>query len=263
MTSMAKGSVSALRIDIRTLKSNDRTIRIYLPPDYGATEKRYPVLYMHDGEKLFEEDHAGLPKWRVNASLDSLFEKNETAGVIVAGVDSSANRWDEYSPWKNSDKIRGGSGDAYAEFIVYKLKPLIDATYRTLPDRENAGVAGSSMGGFISLYIALKYPHLFSKAGVFSPAFWFARDKMLDFIKATSLKQGLRVYMDAGTDEGRLKKEYLEDAKVFSKLLSKDNKIDQRFFIDEGGAHSETAWAKRFPRAFTWLYGNSAGSPQN
>ncbi|HEX8832202.1 MAG TPA: alpha/beta hydrolase-fold protein, partial [Longimicrobium sp.] len=150
-----------------------RRVWVYLPPDYASSSKRYPVLYMHDGQNVFDDSTSGFGEWGVDETLDSLFATGDP-GVIVVAVDhGGAKRLDEYSPFINP-RHGGGEGDAYVDFLAQTLKPLIDRRYRTRPDRLNTGVAGSSMGGLISLYAALKYPDVFGRAGIFSPSLWFS-----------------------------------------------------------------------------------------
>jgi len=249
------GTISTFNIDIPRLAAAARRIWVYLPPGYEAGDLRYPVLYMHDGQNLFDPETSFCGDWGVGKTLDKLCRRKKTKGVIVVGIDNGGlERWNEYSPWGGPDGEGGGSGDKYARFIVEDLKPLIDGKFRTLPDRENTGVAGSSLGGTISFYMALKYPGVFSRAGLFSPSFWFARVEAVDLVKKAGLKQDLRVYMDVGTEEGDRKEEYLEDARLMSCIFSDEKKIEQRFVVDEGGIHNEKAWAARFPAAFLWLF---------
>ena len=249
------GKVITFDMDIPQLGAADRRIWVYLPPGYDASGLRYPVLYMHDGQNLFDPDTSFCGEWGVSRSLDKLFARKKTKGVIVIGVDNGGTeRWNEYSPWSGGGGTGRGKGDRYARFIVKDLKPLVDKKFRTLPGREYTGIAGSSLGAIISFYISLKYPGVFSRAGLFSPSFWYARSEAAALLKSARLKQGSRVYMDVGTDEGDQKDEYLSDAIAMSELISKKRGIAQRFIIDEGGIHNEKAWGRRFPPAFLWLF---------
>jgi predicted alpha/beta superfamily hydrolase len=254
------GKVLTFNIDMPQLDVAGRRIWVYLPPGYDAGELRYPVLYMHDGQNLFDPETSFCGDWGVGESLDALYREKKTEGVIVVGIDNGGEeRWNEYSPWGGPGGEGRGSGDKYARFIVDDLKPLVDKKFRTLPGREHTGIAGSSLGGTISFYISLKYPGVFSKAGLFSPSFWFARVEAVDLVKKARVKQDLRVYMDVGTEEGDRKEEYLEDARLMTCVFSDEKKIEQRFVVDEGGIHNEKAWARRFPAAFLWLF-EGAGS---
>ena len=251
----AAGKVLTFNMDMPQLGAADRRIWVYLPPGYGSSGLRYPVLYMHDGQNLFDPKTSFCGDWGVSRSLDALIGGKKTRGAIVIGVDNGGTeRWKEYSPWSVPGGPGRGKGGGYARFIVGDLKPLVDKKFRTLPGREHTGIAGSSLGAIISFYAFLKYPGVFSRAGLFSPSFWFARSEAAALLKNARVEQGARVYMDVGTDEGDQKDEYLADARAMSALLSGKRGIEQKFVIDEGGIHNEKAWAARFPAAFLWLF---------
>jgi predicted alpha/beta superfamily hydrolase len=248
------GKVSTFHIDMPRLGVAGRRAWVYLPPDYAGSGRRYPVLYMQDGQNLFCPETSYCGDWGVNGSLDALFREGKTKGAIVIGVDNGGTeRWNEYAPWPKDDGTGDGSGDKYARFIVETLKPLVDAKFRTLPGRESTAIAGSSLGAVISFYSLFKYPEIFSRAGLFSPAFWFARDRAFGLVKDTAIKRDLRIYMDVGTKEDGREDEYLADARGMAGLFSGEKNIKQRFVVDEGGRHNEKAWARRFPAAFLWL----------
>jgi predicted alpha/beta superfamily hydrolase len=253
-------NVFTFYVKIKQLHNRKRKIWVYLPPDYNSTDKRYPVLYMHDGQNLFDEatSFAGQV-WGIDKTLNSLFAKKKTRGVIVIGIDNGEkHRMDEYSPWKNRfpglETEKGGKGDRYSDFIVQDLKPQIDKLFRTLDDRDNTGIGGSSLGGFISIYIGLKHPEIFSKIAAFSPSFFFAREEIHHFINKIKLKQKMRVYMDVGTEEGHFREHYVECTDAVNRIFSKNKKIVKKYVIDEGGTHNEAEWARRFPQAFLWLF---------
>ncbi|MGF1703933.1 alpha/beta hydrolase [Photobacterium makurazakiensis] len=258
--------------------NRQRTVRIYLPVDYFTSEKSYPVLYMQDGQNVFEPELciAGA-SWQAAEHLDDFQEKGKTEGIIVVAVDCSKargnlGRRDEYSPWPFSpiDELsdwheasltQGGEGKAYCDFLVNTLKPYIDAHYRSMPAREHTTIAGSSMGGFISLYSILQYQDTFSKAGIFSPAFWFSAKPMKAFIHNKKINQPIDIYMDIGTHE-------TSDASnpafpslyhslaldVANQLSAKSKQLHCEFHIDKGGIHSEYAWASRFPAMIEQFY---------
>lgn len=235
--------------------STYRRIWIYLPPDYDTANKHYPVLYMQDGQNLFDQSTAFAGEWHIDETMEALFRDSLTTGAIVVGIDNAqSNRTYEYVPWKT--KTGGGGGDTYAEFLVNTLKPYIDSKYRTLSDREHTGIAGSSLGGVISLYTALTYPSIFSKVGVFSPAFWIAKQEMIDYINKHPMTKPLHMYFDVGTDEGDKKQEYVDDLHTIIETLSSagyPNYLMQTI-IAEGAQHNEAAWSSRFPGAFLWLF---------
>ncbi len=276
-----------MKSDIRIVENYEikelnklRTLRIYLPPDYEKGNKNYPVLYMHDGQNLFHDETASYGKsWKIAETLDRMFYNGETEGIIVVGIDNSRadnglDRLNEYSPWVNEeigkfiswatvDYPLGGEGQKYAEFIVNTLKKDIDKNFRTKKGKEYTGIAGSSMGGLISLYIGLKYQDIFSKIGVFSPAFFFKQDKTNDFVRKSNIGEHVKIYMDIGTEETSdesipdFNKIYVNMAQEMDLILKNEKGIKReniKFIIDEGARHEEEAWAKRFPEAVKWLY---------
>ena len=159
-----------------------RRVWLYLPPDYGWSTKRYPVLYMHDGHNVFDSATSFAGEWGVDETLDSLQAAGDWGAIVVAVDNGGMHRMDEYNPWRASDaKNGGGEGDAYVEFVAKTLKPYIDAHYRTRSDPQSTAVIGSSMGGLISLYATLKYPEVFGRAGVFSCACWIASSQIVAY----------------------------------------------------------------------------------
>ncbi len=228
-----------------------RTLRIFLPEGYRDSDKRYPVIYMHDGQNLFDDHTSFAGEWKIDETINAFIRDLKWVGAIVVGIDNGGDlRLNEYSPWFNSDRNGGGEGDRYVDFLVKTLKPWIDNRYRTLTDRDNTMVAGSSLGGLISLYAGMKYPETFSRLGLFSPAFWFAKQQLIDMIGAVQISQNFRIYLDAGTLEGTA---YVGDAKQFRMILENKGVKHLKLVIDEGARHNEAAWARRFPDALRWL----------
>ncbi|RZK32590.1 MAG: esterase, partial [Hymenobacter sp.] len=161
-----------------------RRVWLYLPPGYSqAGRQRYPVLYLQDGQNVFDDATAYAGEWGVDETLNQLRASGQDpTGCIVVAVDNGGDhRLDEYSPWVNAEYKKGGEGDQYTNFLTLSLKPYIDAHYRTQPDAAHTAIAGSSMGGLIALYAGLKYPQVFGRIGVFSPAIWFAKDSILSY----------------------------------------------------------------------------------
>ncbi|MCC6463016.1 MAG: alpha/beta hydrolase [Saprospiraceae bacterium] len=229
-----------------------RRIWVYLPPDYATTDKRYPVLYMHDAQNLFDNETSSFGEWQVDESLNRLFNQGDY-GCIVVGIDNGgAKRLDEYSPWKNPE-YGGGEGDEYMDFLTKTLKPKIDATYRTLPGRQTTGLMGSSMGGLISMYGFADWQQTFSRAGVLSPAFWFAGTGPVDDIRAHPKQGDARIYFLAGGEEP----DYVEQdiLNVSNALLSAGFAPgDIRLNVVADGQHSEWFWRREFPAAYQWLF---------
>jgi len=164
-----------------------RRVLVYLPADYGQNPKRrYPVLYMHDGQNVFDAATSFSGEWGVDETLDRLRATGQdpAVGIVVAVDNDAQHRSDEYIPWRNADLKSGGQGGAYVDFLALTLKPYVDTHYRTRPDAAHTGVAGSSLGGLISVYAALKYPRVFGQVGAFSPAFWVCNDSLKAFAQA-------------------------------------------------------------------------------
>ncbi len=250
-TSTAAANVSIMHNAFEMPQLNrTRRIRIYLPPDYATSGKNYPVLYMHDGQNLFDVATSFAGEWQVDETLNQLHSQGKTVPIVV-GIDNGANRIAEYTPWPNS-QYGGGEGALYAAFIVETLKPYIDANYRTLPQREFTGVMGSSLGGLISFYIAHKYQHVFSKAGIFSPSFWFS-ESVNDFTTQTGKQNTVKYYMMAGTSESSTMIPLLEEMKNRLQVIGV---VNEDIFLKQvpGGQHNEALWRDGFREAYEWLF---------
>lgn len=230
-----------------------RRIWLYLPTDYLTSTKRYPVLYMQDGQNLFDTYYSFAGEWKVDESMNELFD-NADYGAIVVGIDNGgANRTDEYCPYVNPS-YGGGHGEAYASFIVHTLKPHIDSLFRTRPEREYTGIAGSSLGANISMFAAVEYQDVFSKVGIFSPAFWIS-DSIYQHITHTGIHQEMKIYFVAGTTESST---MISDMQaVYDTLVSAGESVaDMDFISSPDGAHSEWFWAREYPAAYDWLFGD-------
>ena len=230
-----------------------RKIWIYLPEDYDASKKKYPVIYMHDAQNLFDNLTSFSGEWQIDETMDEFFLEGKKQAIIVGIDNGGSERLNEYSPWKNT-KYGGGKGDLYADFLAQTLKPYIDKNYRTASSAKNTGLIGSSMGGLISFYTGLKYPEKFGKLGVFSPSFWFAKEDLTLYLNeySKSLKK-TKIYLLAGRKESE---EMVTDIKktvplLISKGICRKN-IKTKF--DDYGTHSESYWAKEFPAAYLWLF---------
>ncbi|OWP64181.1 alpha-dextran endo-1,6-alpha-glucosidase [Hymenobacter amundsenii] len=232
-----------------------RRVWVYLPNDYAtAPNKRYPVLYMHDGQNVFDACTSFSGEWGVDETLSRLQEQGlDATGSIVVAVDNGgAERLNEMSPWKNA-QYGGGQGDEYVDFMVLTLKPYVDAQYRTLTGREFTGVAGSSMGGLISTYAALKYPLVYGKVGAFSPAFWFAEQPLFAYLRQHPANPDTRFYFVSGTTESatmaplmRAMHDSLARVGVPARNLSYQAVAD--------GQHAEWFWRREFSAAYQWLF---------
>jgi predicted alpha/beta superfamily hydrolase len=224
-----------------------RRVWIYLPPGYATSHKKYPVLYMHDGQNVFDEATSFSGEWGVDEALDTLVQ-NTRACIVVAIDHGGETRLNEYSPYQ-MEKYGAGEGDAYVDFIVKTLKPYIRKHYRTKSSRKHQAIAGSSMGGLISFYAMLKYPKAFGAAGVFSPAFWIA-PQLKEAIATNGKKVNGRIYFYAGKQESET---MVPDLLSVFMQLSKHSKAKMKTVIRTGGTHSESQWRQEFPLFYTWL----------
>jgi predicted alpha/beta superfamily hydrolase len=253
--STAASNVHLLDADFFMPQLNrNRRIMIYLPPDYETTQKRYPVLYMHDGQNLFDDATSFSGEWGVDESLNDLYAQGDY-GCIVVGIDNGgALRLDELAPWLNTDYNEGGEGMQYVDFIVETLKPYVDANYRTFTGRNYTAIMGSSLGGLISQYALMQHQTVFSKAGIFSPAFWFNDPEIFNHSANTTKSATMRIYQYAGQPEGNgsvvADVEQMEDV-----LLGNGFGVGELFkSINPNGQHSESYWREEFPAAYKWLF---------
>ncbi|HUS00569.1 MAG TPA: alpha/beta hydrolase-fold protein [Chitinophagaceae bacterium] len=221
-----------------------RRIWVYLPADYTTSNKRFPVLYMHDGQNLFDESTSGFGEWGVDECLDSLFAQGKKECIVI-GIDNGARRMNEYNPYEFKP-YGNGEGDKYVDFLANTLKPYIDKTFRTKSEKKNTFIAGSSMGGLISLYAVMKYPNVYGGAGIFSPAFWTAPGLENDVARsAKKIKSKLFFY--AGGKEGDRMIPDMKKIEAEIKALS-SSKIYER--TDMEARHNEAAWRKYFPEFY-------------
>ncbi len=237
-----------------------RRIWIYLPPDYKNSTKTYPVLYMEDGQNLFDPKTSFSGSWAVGTTMDSLFAHGDY-GAIVVGVDNGEyKRIDEYTPWENP-KYGGGEGDLYVQFIANTLKPYIDAHYRTKPGKKYSALIGSSLGALISTYAGVKYSEEFGKVGALSPAYWIVLSELKDYILHSSANLAhTKIYFVAGSNEkvdGYKESEYVsQDIETIKKAmmtkgLKKKNILVK---IDAYGEHNERYWRGEFAALYQWLF---------
>ncbi|MFC6633216.1 alpha/beta hydrolase [Microbulbifer taiwanensis] len=235
-------------LTIETLQ-RERHVRIYLPPSYADSDRRYPVLYMHDGQNLFDDATSFVGEWGVDETLNALAESHGLE-LIVVGIDHGGDhRMTELNPFDN-DRFGKGQGDAYLDFVVGQLKPRVDRDYRTLPDRDNTAIMGSSMGGLISHYAIGRHPQVFSKAGIFSPAYWVGPQI---FSRAEQkLPADTRLYLLMGGREGE---DMVGNFEQMGKLLARRHPTEGwRAKLVESGEHNEGFWRSELAEAILWLF---------
>jgi predicted alpha/beta superfamily hydrolase len=229
---------------------NSRSLRIYLPPSYQENAaKRYPVLYMHDGQNLFDAKTAAFgAEWGIDETVDRLVAAGVMDEVIVVGIDNTPDRIPEYTPCCDP-KHGGGKLDAYQAFIVDTVKPMIDKTLRTLPGKDNTAIMGSSLGGLASVVIAQRRPDVFSKAGGVSSSFWWNGRALVTKLAA---RVPVKFYLDAGTSSDGLEDTLLMRDAMLGQGYSAG--ADLLFYSAEGGAHNEKSWAARVEKPLTWFF---------
>lgn len=246
--STASKQVSTFTIDAPQLKTSKK-IWVYLPKNYTTSSKKYPVIYMHDAQNLFDATTSAYGEWNIDENLDSI-----SAQVIVIGIEHGGDkRIDELTTYKNP-KYGGGKADDYLNFIVKTLKPKVDATYRTKTNARNTAIMGSSLGGLVSFYAAIKYPKVFGKVGCFSPSFWFGRNEMNDLLAQTKDFHA-KVYFLCGDNEGdddvirdmKNVEDWVNTKRCECKKLNKE-------VIVKGGQHNEKLWRESFKKAYLWLF---------
>lgn len=244
--------------------NNKRDIFVYLPPSYEQQTQRYPVLYMHDGQNLFDNATSFAGEWGVDETMESLSRDLGLEAIVVGIPNIGTQRLAEYSPFVDTH-LGGGQGQAYVNFVADTLKPLIDQNFRTLPDKIHTGIMGSSMGGMISLYAFFQRPQTYGFAGVMSPSLWFAQRGIYSFVEKAPFNQG-RIYLDAGTREmggsprteqqrARSRRYYASVRRMKRVLIRKGYRpVHDLLHIEEKWAsHSETAWARRLPQAIRFF----------
>jgi len=278
--------VDSFKVTAPQLRIKDRTIQVYLPPDYTTSGKSYPVLYLNDGNSKF------IDGYFIDDTLEELYRTGQIDGMIAVAVFNSANRWDEFSPWVNTHmkdvwyvndaaSSEGGEGDAYVDFLVDTLKPIIDNRYRTLPDREHTAIGAGSMGAFITLYAAYREPDVFSKVIALSPAVWFgesggawlSNNRLINYISSHPLSQASRFFIYTGTNEWngrtlRLRgmtypKVWVSGVNAVKAAIESHPNSEVYLVTNPGGIHSPSSWRWWVDDAITWLFADSAELPDS
>jgi predicted alpha/beta superfamily hydrolase len=234
----------------------ERTLAVYVPPGYERDlDRRYPVLYMHDGQNLFDSSTAfGGNEWRLDDTAEELIERGAIEPVIIVGIyNTGEQRIHEYTPSVDA-KLGGGKADLYGKMIVKEVKPFIEKTYRTLSGAENTAMGGSSLGGLVTLHLGLRYPTLFGKLAVLSPSVWWDNKFILREIEQLPAKPPLKIWLDMGTAEGGMS---LEDTEMLRDAMSAKGwraGRDLAYSEIEGATHSEVAWAERVGPFLRFLF---------
>lgn len=232
-----------------------RDVIIYLPPGYdSAPSARYPVLYMHDGQNLMDPTTSAFGvAWEVDDTATRLIGDGVIEPVIIVGIYNTADRMAEYTHTADRD-YGGGDADAYGRFIADELKPDVDDSYRTVADAARTGLAGSSLGGLVSLYLGLERSATFGRIGAVSPSIWWADQDIVGRVEALAEKLPLRIWLDMGTGEGTTS---IDDARALRDVLVGEGWVlGEDLFYQEypGAGHDEAAWAARCDDILQALY---------
>ena len=246
---------------------HNRDVIVYLPPKYEAegyeaegcetgNARRYPVLYMHDGQNLFDPVTAfGGVEWGMGATAQRLINAGELDPLIIVGIyNTGQSRIDEYTPTIDPKQNRGGKADLYGRFIVEELKSFVDRRYRTMAGPEHTGLGGSSLGGLVTLYLGLKYPQVFSRLMVMSPSVWWDQGVILHVVKRLRAKPSTRIWLDVGTKEGKFAP--AQARALRDELIAQGWRLnsDLKFLQVKGGQHNERDWGRRVEPALKFLF---------
>ena len=235
---------------------NQRDLIVYSPPGYDDQPARhFPVLYLHDGQNLFDGATSFIPgqDWHVGQTADHSIQSGSVAPLIIVGIYNTKARVREYTPTP-VPKLGGGRADRYAKFLIEEVKPFIDREYRTLSGAQHTGIGGSSLGGLVALYVGLKHSPIFGKIAALSPSVWWNQHVILRFAKAAIVEPRPYIWLDIGTREGPRIVQEVE--KFRDVLLEKGWKLGRDLHYErvEGAEHNEAAWAQRVGPFLRFLY---------
>jgi len=234
-----------------------RDLIVYLPPGYEENgHSRYPVLYLQDGQNLFDGSTSFIPgmDWHVKDTADQLIGQGAIRPLIIVGIYNTGKwRLGEYTPSRDK-KMGGGKADRYGQMLLEEIKPFVESQYRTLSGPANTGLGGSSLGGLLAIYLGLRFPQVFGKLAVLSPSVWWNRGWILDFASRVALPGRPRIWLDVGTKEGGRSAENVR--RLCNVLVEKGwhEGGDLRFEVISGAEHNEAAWAQRVGPFLQFLF---------
>jgi predicted alpha/beta superfamily hydrolase len=248
--STAGERVSVLRPPLRLELGSMRGLRVYLPPDYATGERRYPVLYMFDGQNLFDDATSYVGEWGVDETMDALAREAGFSAIVVGIDHGNEQRFNELIPYWNV-RFLPNYGAAFADDLVRVIKPFIDGNFRTKPERAHTAILGSSLGGLEADYAIHRYPEVFAKAGVFSPSYWVSDEPFAQAQRA-ALPRDSRVYLYMGGKEGEDSVAQVERMAQLLRAQGGDEAVAVQVVAD--AEHNEHAWRSAFPVAVRWLF---------
>lgn len=246
------GDVQYLHEFYSVYLKNERDIIIWLPPGYGNVDRRFPVLYMMDGQNLFDPNTSFIGQdWKVDETAYRLIKQNKIEEIIVVGVYNSKDRMEEYNYFEPT-------GKRFASFLIRELKPFIDENFRTIAKASKTGIMGSSLGGLFSFQLFWNFPKIFGKAACLSNSFWVNDGEVFNMVNniEPDLNEKSKLYIDCGSEEKQLIDDYykMTDALLAGKFK---NSLNFYNYLDEGSRHTEPDWAKRLHIPLTFLFGKS------
>lgn len=264
--------IEIIEFNIKELGGRHRKVRVILPQDYYQNiKKRYPVIYMHDGQNLVDPAKFSGYSWDVANTVSKLTNDKIIQGMIIVGIDSDeVYRIQEYTNSLSKKAEKGiqkytnqslflPEAHLYGKFLVEVLKPYIDQNYRTLPDRLNTAIAGSSCGGNVSLFLGAVYNEIYGIVGAFSPAYWIVKDDLYPRIKNKSFMDNTKIYIDMGGKEDGLRSIFtcIRAAKKMGKILEEKQLGNHNYLsvIDKNASHNELFWQDRFSGFLSWAFG--------
>ena len=240
------------------------TIRVWLPPGYhdpANADRRYPVMYMHDGQNLFDAATSFIGvEWGVDETLTTLIEQHEVPPIIVVGIDNGPERAQEYNPPYTEWEGHSNHADRYVAFLADDLMPLINERFRTRPDRESTGIGGSSFGGAVTLFAIMERPQLFSRALVESPAVFLSDSALVTHLRDFQGPYPTRIFLGVGTrevEDADRAATYVRSAREINEILTGAGLPDGSILlvVEPDAIHNESAWARRLPQAMRFLWG--------
>lgn len=250
-----KGNLEILPSFTSKILDNNRALRVYLPPSYEENkDKRYPVLYMHDGQNLFDAETAfGGVEWQVDETSDQMMVSGEIEEVIIIGMDNTGgHRLREYTPSADPD-YGGGDGEKYLNFITTEVMPFINQKYRTLTGKENTLLMGSSLGGLISFYAGWEHADIFGRVGCVSSSFWWDNEFMIEKVISSKDMKSVKIYIDCGGQKDGAEQTNKMHQVLLGKGYEENKNLYYHFAAD--GKHSESSWSKRLHIPFRFLLG--------